>query len=120
MTRDQLYTRTCFAELAKINVSKIVTQFAYLDSNMHLRSRAVCTCAMESFHVCTMATASVGVSDLLASAFSSTLGSTVVTYDQYKEKSEKKDEYEIDLCHCHSLNIDQLFNYMKRLERNQK
>ena len=37
--------------------------------------------------------AAVGVSDLLASAFSSTLGSTVVTYDQYqKDKDSEKDE----------------------------
>ena len=45
--------------------------------------------------------AAVGVSDLLASAFSSTLGSTVVTYDQYE-----KDK---DVGYYQALDIDQLF-----------
>lgn len=41
------------------------------------------------------------VCDLLASAFSSALGSTVLTYDQYKQQGEKADSQ--------ALNIDQLF-----------
>ena len=52
-----------------------------------------------------MATVAVGVSDFLASAFASTLGSTVVTYDQYKiEKEKNKQE-----THFQSLNIDEIF-----------
>ena len=52
-----------------------------------------------------MAAGAVGVSDLLASAFTSTLKSTVVTYDQYqKEKKEKKDQ-----TYFEPLDIDQLF-----------
>ena len=47
--------------------------------------------------------AAVGVSDLLASAFSSTLGSTVVTYDQYQKEKDKKMDY------FEALDIDQLF-----------
>ena len=55
--------------------------------------------------VLTMA-AAVGVSDLLASAFSSTLGSTVVTYDQYqKDKDDEKDEP----VYYQALDVDQLF-----------
>ena len=50
-----------------------------------------------------MAAAAVGVSDLLASAFTSSLGSTVVTYDQY-QKEKKKDE-----AYFEPLDIDQLF-----------
>ena len=50
-----------------------------------------------------MAAAAVGMSDLLASAFTSSLGSTVVTYDQY-QKEKKKDE-----AYFQPLNIDQLF-----------
>ena len=47
----------------------------------------------------------VGVSDLLASAFTSTLGSSVVTYEQYKkEEEEKKHE-----AYFQALDIDQLF-----------
>lgn len=47
--------------------------------------------------------ASVSISDLLASAFSSTLGSIVVTYDEYKqEKDEKTVTFQ-------ALNVDQLF-----------
>ena len=50
--------------------------------------------------------AAVGVSDLLASAFSSTLGSTVVTYDQYqKDKDDEKDKP----VYYQSLDVDQLF-----------
>jgi hypothetical protein len=45
--------------------------------------------------------AAVGVSDLLASAFSSTLGSTVVTYDHY-QKDKDENYYQ-------ALDIDQLF-----------
>ena len=45
--------------------------------------------------------AAVGVSDLLASAFSSTLGSTVVTYDQY-QKDKDENFYQ-------ALDVDQLF-----------
>ena len=52
-----------------------------------------------------MAEGAVGVSDLLASAFTSALGLTVVTYDQYQEeKKEKKDQ-----TYFEPLNIDQLF-----------
>ena len=50
-----------------------------------------------------MAAAAVGVSDLLASAITSSLGSTVVTYDQY-QKAKKKDE-----AYFEPLDIDQLF-----------
>ena len=50
-----------------------------------------------------MATASVGIGDLLAAAFTSTLGSTVVTYDQYQERKAKP-----ETC-FEALNIDQLF-----------
>ena len=50
-----------------------------------------------------MAAAAVGVNDLLASAFTSSLGSTVVTYDQY-QKEKKKDE-----AYFEPLDIDQLF-----------
>jgi hypothetical protein len=47
--------------------------------------------------------AAVNVSDLLASAFSSTLGSTVVTYDQYQKDTDKE---------CfQALDIDRLFAY---------
>ena len=47
----------------------------------------------------------VGVSDLLASAFTSTLGSSVVTYEQYKkEEEEKKHE-----AYFQALDIDHLF-----------
>ena len=47
-----------------------------------------------------------GCCDLLASAFSSTLGSTVVTYDQYqKDKDDEKDEP----VYYQALNVDQLF-----------
>ena len=54
-----------------------------------------------------MAAAAVGLSDLLASAFTSALQSTVVTYDQYqKEKKKKKDE-----ALFRPLNIDQLFEF---------
>jgi ubiquitin len=53
-----------------------------------------------------MAAAAVGVSDLLASAFSSTLGWSVVTYDQYqKDKAEEKDVP----TYYQALDIDQLF-----------
>ena len=52
-----------------------------------------------------MAAAAVGVSDLLASAFTSSLGLTVLTYDQYqKEKEEKKDNASFE-----PLDIDRLF-----------
>lgn len=44
------------------------------------------------------------VSQLLASAFSSTLNATVVTYDQYERDREKK-----DACCWQSVNINQLF-----------
>ena len=56
-----------------------------------------------------MATAEVvGVSDLLASAFSSTLGSTVVTYDHYeKEQTKPKRERQ---SYFQALSIDQLFS----------
>ena len=47
--------------------------------------------------------ATVRISDLLASAFSSTLGSIVVTYDRYKQE---KDEETVNF---QALNIDQLF-----------
>ena len=50
-----------------------------------------------------MAAAKVGVSNLLASAFSSTLGSTVVTYEQYEHEKEKKGRYFTELT------IEQLF-----------
>ena len=49
-----------------------------------------------------MATAKVGVSSLLASAFSATLDSTVITYDQYKKEKEKGEYYE-------ELDINRLF-----------
>ena len=50
--------------------------------------------------------AAVGISDLLASAFSSTLESTVVTYDQYqRDKDDEKDEP----VYYQALNVDQLF-----------
>jgi hypothetical protein len=53
--------------------------------------------------------AAVGVSDLLASAFSSTLGSTVVTYDQYqKDKDKKKDARDYPRFY-QALDVDQLF-----------
>ena len=60
---------------------------------------------LSATHVDTaMATpAAVRISDLLASAFSSTLGSTVVTYDRYKQE---KDEETVNF---QALNIDQLF-----------
>ena len=45
--------------------------------------------------------AAVGVSDLLASAFSSTLDSAVVTYDQYQKEKEEK--------YFRPLSVDQLF-----------
>ena len=48
---------------------------------------------------------SVGIGDLLASAFSSTLSSSVLTYDQYK-KEERKKRYQY---HYKALDIDQLF-----------
>ena len=52
-----------------------------------------------------MAAAAVGVSDLLASAFTSSLGLTVLTYDQYqKEKEENKDNASFE-----PLDIDRLF-----------
>ena len=51
----------------------------------------------------TMAAAAVGVSELLASAFTSSLGSTVVTYDQYENEKKKDDAY------FEPLDIDQLF-----------
>ena len=52
-----------------------------------------------------MAAAAVGVSDLLASAFTSSLGLTVLTYDQYqKEKKKKKDNASFE-----PLDIDRLF-----------
>ena len=50
-----------------------------------------------------MAAAAVGVSDLLASAFTSSLGLTVLTYDQY-QKEKKKDE-----AYFKPLDVDQLF-----------
>ena len=54
-----------------------------------------------------MAAAAVGLSDLLASAFTSALQSTVVTYDQYqKKKKKKKDE-----AFFQPLNIGQLFEF---------
>ena len=54
-----------------------------------------------------MAAAAVGVSDLLASAFTSSLGLTVLTYDQYqKEKEENKDNP--GAC-FEPLDIDRLF-----------
>ena len=54
-----------------------------------------------------MAAAAVGLSDLLASAFTSALESTVVTYDQYqKEKKKKKDG-----TYFEPLDIDQLFEF---------
>ena len=60
-----------------------------------------------------MATAEVvGVSGLLASAFSSTLGSTVVTYEQYK-KEESKPASQRD-AYFEPLNIDQLFRLTNR------
>ena len=52
-----------------------------------------------------MAAAAVGVSDLLASAFTSSLGSTVVTYDQYQKKKKKGEAI------FQPLNIDQLFQF---------
>ena len=48
--------------------------------------------------------ADVGVSQLLASAFSSSLNSTVVTYEQYEKEKDKK-----DAC-WEALDINQLFN----------
>ena len=52
-----------------------------------------------------MAAAAVGVSDLIASAFTSSLGLTVLTYDEYrKEKEEKKDK-----AYFEPLDIDRLF-----------
>ena len=45
--------------------------------------------------------AAVGVSDLLASAFSSTLRSTVISYDQYQKEKDAK--------YYKALDIDQLF-----------
>ena len=69
--------------------SSLVTTFTYTSSSTWPES-----CVL------TMA-AAVGVSDLLASAFSSTLGSAVVTYDQYE-----KDK---DVGYYQALNIDQLF-----------
>ena len=54
----------------------------------------------------------VSVSDLLASAFSSTLSSTVVTYEQYK-KEESKPISERDT-YFEALNIDQLFKLTNR------
>ena len=55
----------------------------------------------------TMAAAAVCVSDLLASAFTSSLGLTVLTYDQYqKEKEENKDNP--GAC-FEPLDIDRLF-----------
>ena len=53
-----------------------------------------------------MAAAAVGLSDLLASAFTSALQSTVVTYDQYQKKKKKKDE-----AFFQPLNIGQLFEF---------
>ena len=50
-----------------------------------------------------MVAAAVGVSDLLASAFTSSLGLTVLTYDQY-QKEKKKDE-----AYFEPLDVDQLF-----------
>ena len=50
-----------------------------------------------------MAAARVGVSQLLASAFSSTLDCPVVTYDQYEKEKEKSTE------DFGELNISQLF-----------
>ena len=40
-----------------------------------------------------MAVAEVGVTDLLASAFSSSLDSTVVSYHQYKKEEGKREAY---------------------------
>ena len=52
-----------------------------------------------------MATAKVGVSSLLASAFSTSLDSRVITYDQYKKEKEKiKDGW------YKELDIDRLFD----------
>ena len=50
-----------------------------------------------------MAAAKVGVGNLLASAFSSTLGSTVVSYEQYEHEKDKKDRSFTELT------IEQLF-----------
>ena len=44
-----------------------------------------------------LAAAKVGVGNLLASAFSSTLGSTVVSYEQYEHEKDKKDRYFTEL-----------------------
>lgn len=52
-----------------------------------------------------MATAKVGVSALLATAFSASLDSHVITYDQYKKEKEKiKDGW------YEELDIDRLFD----------
>ena len=53
-----------------------------------------------------MAAASVRVSGLLASAFSSTLDSTVLTYDQYQNDKENPDKRDTSY---QPLHIDQLF-----------
>ena len=60
-----------------------------------------------------MATAKVvGISDLLASAFSSTLNSTVVTYEQYK-KEESKPASQRN-AYFEVLNVDQIFRLTNR------
>ena len=54
-----------------------------------------------------MATTKVGVSSLLAFAFSASLDSPVITYDQYKKlelEKEKEEEY------YEELDINRLFN----------
>ena len=54
-----------------------------------------------------MAAVATGLGDLLASAFSSTLGSSVLTYDQYKQEKETKDSEELG---CYqALDIDDIF-----------
>lgn len=50
--------------------------------------------------------AGISASDLLASAFSAQLDSTVVTYDKYKEAKDADG----DSCYFHPLDIDRLFN----------
>ena len=66
------------------------------------------------------AAAAVSVSDLLASAFSYAIDSTVLTYDQYKKEKEKAER----VTYFKSLNLiltsfSKRVNYMESLERNQ-
>ena len=56
-----------------------------------------------------MATAAVNISDLLASTLSSSLGTTVVTYEEYKREKERSgaESYQ-------ALSIDQIFGISRR------